>query len=178
MNSRVFRVGGVLILVGIALFSVSIPINPNFHGNSSKVFPSAEYTSVVDGLYVTYIPANLTQQESDYMIVLNPSLIAIPNNLSLVSVPKLSGMNASNYLQLGIVGPYNNSAAIYFNDVPSGTYALVEAQNDTIAFAVTPVIPLEIAGILSFSGGLIGFAGFITMIVGATLRSKPPQIEL
>ena len=55
---------------------------------------------------------------------------------------------------------------------------MVELNIDLIAFTVTPLLPLEIAGYLSLPGGIAAFAGFITIIVSAFMRRKDPPISL
>lgn len=177
MNRSVFNVGVLIFIVGIALFSASLIINPYFHGNSSNIYFTFNYTKEENGLYVTSLPVNLTGQEFDIMFIPNTSLNRLPSQFALIPQSDISGINASNYNHFNVAEPTNNTADIYYNNVPKGAYALVEPKNDFIAFTVTPTVPLDIAGYMSFSGGAAAFVGFIVVIVSLFLRRKDPPIE-
>ncbi|AKA48236.1 hypothetical protein IX51_02960 [uncultured archaeon] len=177
MNRILFLAGVSLFIVGISLISVSLVINPYFHGKSSKIHFSSNYTKQENGLYVIDVPPKLTNQESDMMFVPKPSSGGVPGQFALVPQSDLSHVNASNFRQYNVEKPYNNTVDIYFNNVKSGSYAFVEPENDVIAFTITPSIPLMYSGYLSSSGGISAFIGFVTILVSLFMKRRAPPIN-
>lgn len=176
MRTKVFLAGVIIFVIGLSLIGASLAINPYFHGESRKIFLSANYTKKADGLYVTYMPPNLTAQTSDFVFFPNQSIGGIPSQFSLVPVSELPNITAGNVGKYQVSTPTNDTA-IYYNNVPAGTYAFVEPQNDLIGFSVVPTLQLDLAGILSFVGAAMGFVGFVTFLIGAILKREPPKFD-
>ena len=176
MRTKVFLAGVIIFVIGLSLIGVSLAINPYFHGESGKIFSSANYTKKADGMYVTYIPLNLTAQTSDFVFFPNQSLGGIPSQFSLVPLSELPNISAGNMEEYQVASPTNNTA-IYYNNVPAGSYAFVEPQNDMIGFSVVPTLQLDLAGILSFVGAAMGVVGFVTFLAGAILKREPPKFN-
>lgn len=174
MNRILFLIGVVLFIAGMALISASLAINPNFHGHSSKIYPSSNYTTEQNGLYIIKVPSRFTAQETDFIFVPSPSLKGIPAKFALVNQSSLSKLNATNFETYSAAKPYNNTESIYFDNVKPGSYAFVEPHNDIIAFGATPTVPLKYAGYLGFSGGASAFFGFVTIIVSLLMKKKEP----
>lgn len=82
---------------------------------------------------------------------MNPALDGPGDVSCLVPLKDLSIINYSNVQRYGIK-PSSNSGYgnIYFNNVPASTYAFFESRNNSMGFSVTPEIPPDIGGILTF----------------------------
>lgn len=177
MNRTVVIVGFFLLILGGMMFTASLFINPNFHGFSSRPYPASNYSKVENGLWATYIPQNFTKQTSDIWVISNPSLNGMAFQFALVPSYAMNKVNATNFMQYNVVKPVNSTSQIDFNNVPSGSYVFVEPEFDIIAFGVSPQAALYTAGIISYSGGVLGVLGFITIIFGSAMRGRPPRYE-
>jgi len=95
-----------------------------------------------------------------------------PNVSLLVPMKYLSKINSTNIRQYGINESSNDSADVWFNNVPAGTYALVESQNDSLVVVASPQIPLELGGILTFVGAALIVSGFVITILSVAIRRR------
>ena len=169
------KVGYLVIVVGIVLVVSGVAINPYFHNISSSTITTArfsQFTHYDNGFYETIIPSNMTAQITSIDIAVDPTSNG-PGNVSyLVPVKDLSGLNYSNVQKFGIKPSNNDSANIYFNSVPAGSYAFVESQNNSLGMSVVPEIPLDIGGILTFAGAALIVSGFVIAILSVALRRR------
>lgn len=179
MRRTILKIGALIFFLGIVLFSGSLLVNPNFHGQSARIYPSTEYTMHRNGVYITSIPSNLSSfQESDIMIVVNTSSTPFPDHYALVPQSDISHVGLSNYTRYEVTGRIsNNSADIYFDNLAPGSYAFVQTQNSTVAFGVTPTQALDISGYMSFSGGVLAFFGFVVILASLFMRRRDPPFE-
>ncbi|MHB8561774.1 MAG: hypothetical protein ACYDAP_11560 [Thermoplasmataceae archaeon] len=163
-------VGFTLIVIGMLMFGSGVAINPNFHGISSTTFLTPHYTEYKEGFFEIPIPSNMTTQTTDILVGLKAPYNGSPGISLLVPVKYLSKINSSNIQQFGIKQSNNDSADIWFNNVPAGTYALVESQNDSLVIVVSPQIPLVVGGILTFVGAAMIVSGFIITVLSVAIR--------
>jgi uncharacterized membrane protein len=166
------KVGYFVIVIGVVLTVSGVTINPNFHSTSSTTFLTPKYTEYKAGFYETPIPSNMTTQTTDIMVGLKAPYNGSPGVCLLVPVKSLSKMNSSNIQQFAINESSNDSADIWFNNVPAGTYSLVESQNDSLVVVASPQIPLEVGGILAFVGAALIVSGFVITILSLAIRRK------
>ncbi len=163
-------VGFTLIVIGMLMFGSGVAINPNFHDTSSTTFLTPRYTEYKEGFYEIPIPSNITTRTTDILVGLKAPYNGSPSISLLVPVKYLSKINSSNIQQFGIKQSNNDSADIWFNNVPAGTYALVESQNDSLVIVVSPQIPLVVGGILTFVGAAMIASGFIITVLSVAIR--------
>ncbi|QRF75443.1 hypothetical protein Thermo_00943 [Thermoplasmatales archaeon] len=173
---RLGRVAYILIVAGMFLFILGVGINPYLHDmNSSGTITTARFSQLTyyeNGLYVTIIPSNMTEQMTSMDVAVNPNSSG-PGNVSLlVLVKDLPTLNYSNAQNFGIKPSNNDSANIWFDNVPPGSYAFVESQNNSMAMIVDPQIPLDTAGVLTFVGAALIFSGFVIFIVSFATRGR------
>ncbi len=169
------KVGYLVIAVGIVLIVSGVAINPYFHNISSSTITNArfaQYTHYDNGFYETIIPSNMTTQTTSIDVAVIPTSNG-PGNVSfLVPVKDLSTLNHTNVHEFGIKPSNNDSANIYFNSVPAGSYAFVESQNNSLGMSIVPEIPLDIGGILAFVGAALIVSGFVITILSLAIRRK------
>ncbi|MHB1471083.1 MAG: hypothetical protein ACYCSA_04050 [Thermoplasmataceae archaeon] len=166
-------VGFTLIVIGMLMFGSGVVTNPFFHDPSSHTITTEEfanYTHLDNGLYVTIIPSNMTTETTCIDIAVNPASDG-PGNISyLIPVKDLSIINYSNVQEFGIKESNNDSANIWFNGVPLGSYAFVESQNNSLGMSVVPELPLDVGGILTFVGAAMIVSGFIITVLSVAIR--------
>lgn len=126
---------------------------------------------------MTSLPPNLTSQEFDMMLIPSPSLRHLSRHFALVPQSDISEMNTSDYNHFNVVEPSNYTESVYYNNVPVGSYSLVEPKNAFIAFTIKQAVPPNIAGYMGFSGSAETFAGFVLIMVSLFLRRKDPPID-
>ncbi|QRF74775.1 hypothetical protein Thermo_00265 [Thermoplasmatales archaeon] len=164
-----------VIVVGIVLVVSGVAINPYFHNISSSTITTAKFSQLThydNGFYETIIPSNMTAQITSIDVAVNPTSNG-PGNVSLlVPVKDLSSLNYSNVQKLGIKPSNNDSADIYFNSVPVGSYAFVESQNNSLGMSIVPEIPLDIGGTLTFVGTALILSGFVIIILSFAIGRR------
>ena len=169
------KVGYFVIVIGVVLVVSGIAINPYFHNISSRTITTArfaQFTHFDNGFYETTIPSNMTTQTTSIDIAVNPTSNG-PGNVSLlVPVKDLSTLNYSNVQEFGIKQSGNDSANIYFNNVPAGSYAFVESQNNSLGMSIVPEKPLDVGGILTFVGAVLIVSGLVTTILSVAIRRR------
>ncbi|OWP55944.1 MAG: hypothetical protein B2I17_08100 [Thermoplasmatales archaeon B_DKE] len=166
------KVGYLVIVIGIALAFSGVMVNPNFHSTPSTTFLTPKYTEYKEGFYETPIPSNMTTQTTDIMVGLKSPDNGSPNVSLLVPMKYLSKINSTNIQQYGLNESSNDSADVWFNNVPAGTYALVESQNDSLVVVASPQIPLELGGALTFVGAALIVSGFVITILSVAIRRR------
>lgn len=169
------KVGYLVIVVGIVPVISGVAINSYFHNISSSTVTTvkfSQFTHYDNGFYETIIPSNMTAQITNIDVAVNPTSNG-PGNVSyLVPVKDLSGLNYSNVQKFGIKPSNNDSANIYFNSVPAGSYAFVESQNNSLGMSVVPEIPLDVGGILTFVGATLILSGFVIVILSFAIGRR------
>jgi uncharacterized membrane protein len=172
---RLLKIGILIIAVGFLLLVSGVTINPNFHNISSTTITTARFhqlTRYDNGFYVTEIPSNMTSQATDWDIIVNPNSDGPGNVSCLIPMKDLSNLSYYTLHKFGIKPSNNDSANIWFNNVPKGSYAFVEAQNNSLGLSIVPEIPLDVGGILAFAGAVLIFSGFVITIIAIVDRRR------
>ncbi len=148
----------ILIVIGIVLIIAGVAINPNFHdgqpGNGAITTTKfMQYTHYSNGVYETIIPSNMTTETTCMDMVMKGSAYGPAHPSFLVPVKDLPQINSTNVQKYAISKPTNNSNAgnAYFNNVPPGSYAFIESKNNSLGIIITPKVPNEVSGILTFT---------------------------
>ncbi len=168
---RLRKVGILVIAVGFLLLVSGVTINPYFHSSTSITSP--EYSNLThpdNGFFVTVILSNMTKQTTDIGLILNFSTGAPGNASILIPVKDLSNLSYYTLEKFGIKPSSNDSGVINFNNVPPGSYALVESHSARQLIDIDPTIQLDAGGILAFAGAVLILAGFVITIFAIVNR--------
>ncbi len=171
MRKNLVIIGLVLLIIGVAmLFGGASLLAPKININSAPV----SEVSLGNNLWKS--PA-IQVNGTNYILTDKSS----SSKVYLVPSADISMINSTNLAQYGISPLSHTSVSsnyiLTYNVASAGTYYLitVSSTSPTNSYSVLDSSSLISTAIVSLLGLVVGFVGFIILIVGLFLKKKQPQ---